>query len=187
MSPTVTVPRFIRIGRLTEVAQLHGTGVYVHWSVLAICAVILAGVIRRPLQSILGMIAYLSVLFIHECGHLILARRKQCDVSAIELYPIFAITRYSQPWSAFDEAVIAWGGVLAQSIVAIPLALIVVFYGYTRFQALNAVMAILGVLGLGVAIFNLVPSPPLDGATAWQIVPLAIKKAWKPSGRNRRH
>jgi hypothetical protein len=74
MSRTVSVPRIIKIGRLTEVARIHGAGVYIHWSVLAICAVMLAGVIKRPLQSIVGLVAYLSVLLIHESGHLILAR-----------------------------------------------------------------------------------------------------------------
>ncbi len=184
MSRTVTMPRIIRIGRLTEVVRVHGIGVYIHWSVLVICAIMLAGAMKRPLQSIVGITSYLGVLLIHECGHLILARRKHCDVSAIELYPVFAITRFSMPWSAFDDAVIAWGGVLAQSAVAIPLVLVILLFGYTRFEALNAVMAILGAFSLGMAIFNLLPVRPLDGATAWRIVPLAIKEARKPRRRS---
>ena len=42
------------------------------------------------------------------------------------------------------SGVIAWGGVVAQAIVAVPLLAWVETFGYTRFQAVNAILAILG-------------------------------------------
>jgi hypothetical protein len=62
------------------------------------------------------------------------------------------------PWSKFDHCVIAWGGVLAQAVVAAPIVVGVTLFGYTRFEAVHAVLAILGFFSVGVAIFNLLPA-----------------------------
>jgi Zn-dependent protease len=62
-------------------------------------------------------------------------------------------------------------------VVALPLVAWVAMFGYTRFEAVNAVLAILGFFSLGIVVFNLLPFPPLDGATAWGIIPAAIQRA----------
>jgi hypothetical protein len=36
-----------------------------------------------------------------------------------ELYPIHGCVRFRQPWSRYDDALIAWGGVAAQAVVAV--------------------------------------------------------------------
>lgn len=183
MRKVVEVPIPIRIDKLTEIVRINGVPVSLHWTVLAVTVLILINVIHHPAASILGMGAYLGVLFIHELGHLIAARRMQCEVLSIHLYPIFGITRFGTPWSRFDHCVIAWGGVIAQAIVAIPFVTWVVLFGYTRFEAINAVLALLGFFSLGVAVVNLLPFPPLDGATAWAIIPEAIKLLRKKTNR----
>jgi Zn-dependent protease len=91
------------------------------------------------------------------------ARRRGCRAFSMALYPIFGLARFEAPDSRIDRALIAWGGVLAQTVVAVPLALYVVLFGYTRFEAINAVLAILGGYSLLVAAFNLLPLHPLDG------------------------
>lgn len=170
------IPVPIKIDTLTEVLRIRGVPVYVHWSVFLIAALILFNVIRYPTTSLLGSTAYLSVLLIHETGHLIAAQRRHCDVLSIKLYPIFGVTRFEVPWSKFDHCVIAWGGVLTQFTIALPIIVIVSIFGYTRFDAINVVLALLGFFSLGVAIVNLLPIPPLDGAIAWAIIPEAIKR-----------
>ena len=172
----------IQVKKLTEIMRIRGTPVYVHWSVLLIVALILLNVVKHPAESLLGMAAYLAVLLIHEFGHLIAARRMHCFVEEICLYPVFGITRFQAPWSKFDHCIIAWGGVLAQAIAAVPVVIGVSLFGYSRFEPLNAVLAILGFFSLGVAIFNLLPIRPLDGSIAWAIIPEAIKRA---RGRHR--
>jgi Zn-dependent protease len=52
---------------------------------------------------------------------------------------------------------------------------------FTRFDALNAAIGILGYYSLLVAAFNLIPLRSFDGATAWNLVPELIKR-----NRNRR-
>ena len=164
------------MNKLPQVMRINGVNVYVHWSVFVISVIILVGAIERPAMSLVGLIAYWSVLLIHEYGHLIAAQRKKCYVSSIKLYPILGITCYDVPWSRFDHCVIAWGGVLAQAIVAAPLIAWVMLFGYTRFNIVNEVIAILGFFSVGTIIFNLLPIPPLDGATAWGIIPEFVRR-----------
>lgn len=176
MRLTVKIARPLRLGRLTELMRINGVSVYVHWSVLVIVAIMLANAARRPILTIVGMSAYLGVMLIHECGHMIAARKLRCAVHSIQLYPIFGITCFDVPWSRFDHCVIAWGGVLAQSVIAIPLVTWVALAGYTRFEPINAALAILGFYSLAVAAFNLLPVSPLDGSVAWGIVPAFISR-----------
>ncbi len=61
-------------------------------------------------------------------------------------------------------------------MVALPLVIWVAVFGYTRFDAVNAVLAILGFYSLCVVVFNLIPKAPLDGASAWQVIPLFIQR-----------
>jgi hypothetical protein len=137
------------LNKLFEVMEIRSVKVFFHWSVLLIGAVILLGALEEPLLAFAVLAAYFGVILIHECGHMVAAQRKGCAVLSIEVYPIWGITRFSQPYSRFDLCVIAWGGVLAQAIVGVPLVAWVEIFGYTRFQAVNAILAILGFLSLG--------------------------------------
>jgi Zn-dependent protease len=176
MPPIFKFSNPIRIDKHTKIGQIRGVDTFVHWTVFLVAAVILAGVIRRPGLSLLGLTAYFAVLLIHETGHLIAAQRKRSTVFSIELYPVFGVTRFGTPWSQLDHCVIAWGGVLAQAVIAIPLIAWVAVFGYTRFEAVNMLFAILGFFSAGVALFNLLPVPPLDGATAWGIFPALVMR-----------
>jgi len=159
----------IRLEKHTKVGRVRGSDLYIHWTVFVVAAFILLGVARHPALTILGLAAYWSVLLIHEIGHLIVAQRLGCTVFSIELYPIFGVTRFDTPWSRLDHCLIAWAGVAAQCVVAIPLAVWASVFGFTRIEAVNMLFAILGYFSLVIALFNLLPVRPLDGATAWEI------------------
>lgn len=176
MRKVIEVPIPIKLDKLTEILRIRGVPVYVHWSVLLISVLILANVIHQPLTSLVGLVCYLSVLLIHEVGHLVAAQKLHSEVISIKLYPIFGVTRFRLPWSRFDHCVIAWGGVIAQAVIAIPVTGWIMFFGYSRFEAVNAMLVLLGFFSLAVAVFNLLPIPPLDGATAWAIIPEWIKR-----------
>ena len=128
---------------------------------------ILLGAVEEPLLAFTVLAAYYGVILLHECGHMVVAQRKGCAVSAIDLYPLWGLTHFSLPYSRRDRCVIAWGGVVAQGIVGVPIVVLVEIFGYSRFQPLNAILAIFGFLSLNIAVFNLIPVPPLDGAIAW--------------------
>jgi Zn-dependent protease len=168
--PVIKFVNPIHIDKLTKVVQILGADVYVHWSVFVVAALMLANVRSRPGLTIVGVLSYLCVILIHEIGHLIAAHRFGCRVNSIKLYPVFGVTSFEIPWTRLGHCVIAWGGVLAQAAAAIPLVLWVSIFGYTHIDAVNAIFAILGFFSLAVAAFNL-PIRPLDGATAWGLVP----------------
>lgn len=172
--------RIMQVGRLTRVGQVYGVDIYVHWSILAFAVVILAMTNRKLATTLFGMAAYVALLILHESGHLIMARRRGCEPYSMALYPIFGLASFEAPESRIDRALIAWGGVLAQAVTAVPLTAYIAFVGYTRFEPVNAVLAILGGYSLLVAVFNLLPIRPMDGSRAWDIIP-----AWLEQRRNR--
>jgi Zn-dependent protease len=172
----------MEFGRLTRVAQVRGIDVYIHWSIFAFAIVLLAVSDRGTASTVLGFSAYFSLLILHEAGHLVVARRRGYQAFSMAIYPFLGLAQYEAPGDRIDRALIAWGGVLAQMVVAIPVTLYVVLLGYTPFEPLNAVLVILGGYSLCVAVFNLLPIRPLDGSKAWDIIPawleLRRKRVW---------
>jgi hypothetical protein len=168
--PLVKFANPIHFDKMTRVMEIRGVDTYVHWSVFAVSAFILANVVSHPGLSILGLGCYYSVLLIHESGHLYAAQRKGGRVLSIRLYPVFALTTFEVPWSKLDHCVIAWGGVIAQALVLVPLITWVTVFGYTRLDAINMIFAILGFFSLGVVDLQ-PPVRGLDGWIAWQIFP----------------
>jgi Zn-dependent protease len=171
--------RLPKLKKLYEIMQIRGVTVYAHWSVLLIGALILVGAYEDAGPALAVLISYYGVILIHECGHMIFAQRRGCTVWSMELYPIWGITRFSEPYSRFDHCIIAWGGVFAQAIIGIPIVILVEIFGYTRFSTLNAVLGCFGFFSLTVAIFNLIPARPLDGAIAWSLLPELFKRRFR--------
>jgi len=102
------------------------------------------------------------------------------SVLSIELYPMHGRTWYVAPSRAYDTYVIAWGGVLAQLLVALPIVAWLTVFGFTRANGINAVLALFGYVNAWFAAMNLLPIAPLDGALAWRIVPhLWRRTAWR--------
>lgn len=160
------------MSKLTHILSYKRVQVYLHWTVLVLGTILLLYAIRHPAETLTGLFCYLGMFFIHELGHTVAAHRRHLHVFEIRIYPIFAITEYEQPGTAFDQSIVAWGGVLAQFVVAVPIIAYLSVFGYTSFEPLNAAIAILGPLSFVIACLNLLPAPPLDGETAWRIVPL---------------
>ena len=173
--------------RLTRVARIDGVDVYVHWATFLIGGIVLIGSLPKRLEiTLVAVGAYLGILLIHEWGHVVAGRRRGSVAWSIELYPILGLTRLSVPRSYFDECVIAWGGVLAQLAVALPLIAWVAIFGFTPSEQINAVLALLGSFSVFIAVMNLLPAPRLDGAKAWPLIPMLLRRAISAYSRRRR-
>lgn len=177
MASTIQFPNPIRLDRLTRVVRVRSVDVYVHWTVFLIAGIMIYLAIRRPWVTLAAGASWMAVILLHECGHMIVAQKKGCAVSAIELYPIHGRCYFHEPWSRLDHCMIAWGGVLAQAIVAVPILLLVTVFGYSQCEPLNAALAIFGGFSLVVAAFNLLPIARMDGTIAWGIIPELIQRA----------
>jgi stage IV sporulation protein FB len=154
---------------LFRVAEIRRVPVFVHWGVFALVLVVLVTSGRRLLSAVVAVVAYLAMLLIHEYGHQWVATRRGYRVLAVELFPLHGRCRFESPRTNLDRSLIAWGGVAAQFLVAIPFAAFVLLRGYTQDQSMNAALAILGFVSPAVATFNLIPAGNLDGQAAWRL------------------
>jgi Zn-dependent protease len=163
--------RYCRLGRLS----VFGARVYVHWSVLATLVVILALCWRNPIIVTIAMLSFFSIILVHEIGHAAVAKQLGYRVRALRICLIHGVCEYQEPYYEWDDILIAWGGILAQILVAI-----VVFalssLGAGKVQYFAPVVFFLGYYNLLVIPLNLIPSPGLDGYKAWRIIPLGYKE-----------
>jgi Zn-dependent protease len=151
----------------------------VHWSALVVAALAILGSFSRPAIAIFGVFCFAGIMILHEVGHTIAAHRVGAYVQSIELYPIHGRVRYEVPWSRIDDCRIAWGGCLAQLVIALPFIGWLQRFGYPANDTAAAVLALLGPFNVGIAAFNLLPIPGLDGSKAWYLLPLSIQAWWK--------
>ena len=161
----------MRIPRLVRLTTVNQTPVFAHWSVLFLAVVYLIANFDRIFQAAAGIAAWLLVLIVHELGHQFVAARLGYRVVTVEIYPVHALCRFEHPETKLDAAKIAWGGVIGQFVLALPALVRLVYFGYSPFAPLNAILAICGPSNFAIGLFNLLPMRPLDGAIAWSLIP----------------
>lgn len=119
-----------------------------------------------------GVLALLSVLW-HEAGHLWAARRADIRVKAVALFVSGGVHQLDRP---LNEPKCAIRFALAGP--SFSLALAALFVGLWWLKAawpwLAAVSGIMAIFNLGLALFNLLPAYPLDGAWLWPALALQL-------------
>jgi len=83
MPPADAINENARECRLLRVLRVRGVDVNVHWTVFLVGAIILLNASRKPVLTLVGLLCYLSVLLIHEIGHLIAAQQRGSHVHEI--------------------------------------------------------------------------------------------------------
>ena len=163
--------RFLTAGRI------DGVPVYVHWTLVVGCALLIlgsVGSIAHAAAACVAITAYFAAMLLHEWGHVVLARRRKYLVFGICLYPLVGVTQVEHPRRRLDHCVIAWGGILFQAAIGLPILAWILLVGYTPVEVVNAFLAMFGYLTIVMLPLNLAPIPPLDGAVAWGLVPLLL-------------
>jgi len=144
------------------IGRVLGAPVRVHWST-AVGLVVLSGFSFTP-----GIwLGFLAVLLIHEIGHAMIARHFGLMLLGIDVNAFGGACRAAGDPTRRQVAIIAWGGVLAQAallVAAIPLAWILPSGGF-----LGDLTHTLTWTNVYLIALNLLPIPPLDGATAWKL------------------
>lgn len=79
---------------------------------------------------------------------------------------------YEMPDTQFEDALIAWGGVLAQLAIAVPILIVATVFGDRDRGYAGPAVAFLGYVNLLMALVNLTPAEGLDGHLAWRAIPL---------------
>lgn len=176
----------MKLQRFYQLFAVAGIPVHLHWSTLAMFGALLLASLFLGVPWIAAAVALLVIMLWHELGHAFIARRLGYPITGIMLFPLIGQCHYQQPYSAFEDARIAWGGVTAQLIVLVPAVATLTFFGNSSYGALNAVLIVFTYFNVVIILLNLLPSRGLDGAKAWALVPMVLKAKWKTRQLKRR-
>jgi len=147
-----------------RIGTFHRAPVRVHWT-LPVGAFLLTGATWAP-GAWLG---FTLLILAHELGHALIVRAYRFQVVGIDVHGMGGECQWAGAATERQRANIAWGGVLAQIVVLLTTPI----WGtripqpappfvadlISAFTATNVVLIVL----------NLLPIPPLDGATAWRV------------------
>jgi hypothetical protein len=158
------------LGSSVTIARYRGVPIKVHWS-LPLVALLIGGLRFAPG----AWIGWLVVVLLHEMGHAFWALRFRLEVREIMIHGFGGHCAYLGDPSPRQRAIVAWGGVMAQGLLyAIALPLSILVPASSGFQ--SDLYGVLIAQNLYVAFFNLMPIPPLDGAEAWKLVPMIMRR-----------
>jgi hypothetical protein len=97
----------------TTLFRVRGMPVRLHWS-FPLGMLMIGGFNFVP-----GLwLAYFVLVAAHELGHGLLARRYGCVVTSLDVHGFGGLCSYAGYPTAYQNTVIAWGGVLAQGVLA---------------------------------------------------------------------
>ncbi len=115
-------------------------------------------------------VAVVYLIFVHEMGHVIAAKRKGVETSPAFFIPFMGafISLKQMPRDAATEAYLAYGGPLAGLISFLPAVALYEWNG-------DPFWALVVFLGAMINLFNLIPVSPLDGG---RIVSVLSTKIW---------
>ena len=155
--------------------NIFGAPVQVHWSAFVAMGFLLVVSIKNPLYAIVTICSYFGIILLHEAGHAYFGRRMGYQPREIHLGLIHGRCVFDEPYSLRDECIIAWGGVTAQLIIAIPLIVLNQTTPFDRLPLTGPIVAFLGYISVIIALYNLMPVMNLDGVQAWQLIPIQIR------------
>lgn len=109
------------------------------------------------------LIFFISI-FLHEYSHAIVARFEGLHVVEIVLHPFGGLARFrNPPDTPRAEFRVAAAGPAASFLMALLFALLLVASQFAGTDILSVLLALLAIVNLLIAIFNLLPGYPLDG------------------------
>jgi Zn-dependent protease len=135
-----------------------------HWSIL-LGILVFSGFRIDPV----GWFGVLGIIFVHEAGHALVVKWVGGRATAIEFTGFGGLCWWEGEVSAAGRAAIAWGGVWAQ-LVLLGAALVAdAWAGPFTSPAGWRLLEIATASNVWMALFNLIPLKPLDGAEAWTL------------------
>lgn len=152
-----------RTGYLT-IGRYGGAPVRIHWST-PIGAFVLTGVSYVP-GAWLG---FVLLVLAHEIGHAVMVRAFRCRVVSIDLHGLGGECAWQGYATERQRAAIAWGGVLAQALIFFTTPLWASRLSPEAHPFVAQMVEAFTASNLVLALFNLIPVRPFDGAEAWKL------------------
>ena len=167
-----------------ELFTIRDVPVFLHFSsVIALTLFFLLWLID-DFSYFIFYFAVFPIIIIHELGHAYYAQKLNCNVNSICIYVIHGLCNYDEADTLYDNAKIAWGGVLAQFVVLLITTALVLLFGFPQSDYFSKYILCFQVGNIGMLILNLIPFDPLDGKTAWKIIPLWYRHNFKKDIKN---
>ncbi|MEN3111993.1 hypothetical protein ACFONG_19435 [Uliginosibacterium paludis] len=160
----------------TKSIKILGAPVHIHWSVVVIGTALFVGAIQTPFLAFEWLATYLAIILIHEAGHAYVAKRLGYRSHAIYLTFIHGLCVFEAPYYEKEANQVAWGGVLAQLALALPLVVLSLIIGDEQPPAVRVLTTNLGYYNLFIVGFNLIPAKGFDGEKAWRLIPAYINE-----------
>lgn len=154
--------------------RILGARLHIHWSAFVASGIAFGAFIRQPIHAVILVACYFGLILLHEAGHALMAKRLGYEASDIYLTFIHGLCVFEHPDTLRDDAMIAWGGVLAQFLVAVPLMAVHQTLAPGANPLFSIIVAMLGYMSVLMACFNLAPAKGLDGHLAWRLIPILI-------------
>jgi Zn-dependent protease len=151
--------------------KIFGAPIDIHWSVMAVAFLLTISYFREPIAAIIAVISFFSIILVHEVGHAAVAHRMGCRVIGLKVCLIHGLCEYELPRYELEDVLIAWGGVMAQLLIAM-LVFTASSLGANHLPYFGPILVFLGYYSLLVIPYNLLPCRGLDGYKAWRVIPL---------------
>jgi hypothetical protein len=108
-----------------NIIKIKSVPVYFHWTLIPMGIFISFLAEFKLLNTLIGFLSYLFLIFIHEAGHLVFASRRNLKVFNIIIYGMGGVCNTEQPRTKNDALMLYSGGFVFQ-IVLLVLAIFIV-------------------------------------------------------------
>jgi stage IV sporulation protein FB len=161
------VAGYFRVGRLA------GVDLRLHWS-LPVGALIFGSLRLEPIL----WLAFLGVVVLHVLGHAALVKALGFEVAGMDVTGFGGQCRFRGSAEALEHSIIAWGGILAQSLLLIGALLVTLVFGHAESHAGALIEHTFVEINLWIIVLNALPFAPLDGARAWRLFGELDARGW---------
>jgi len=163
-----------------NVGRIMGVPIRLHWSIPV--GAFVFGHFRFVPGFWLG---FFLLVLIHELGHAFLVKQRGLRNREIRVHGLGGVSIHERG-SLYDQAIIAWGGVLAQLLVLyVPTKIVTSLVAIPPVAFLHELLSAFLYTNLILAAFNLIPIPPFDGAMAWKLPRLWWARRKGSAGRRK--
>jgi Zn-dependent protease len=152
-----------------RIGSVFGIHVRVHWLFVVILGMLLLAPRTDPVEVLVMVGTLFSIVFLHELGHCLVARRFGIRVLDITFWPLGGMARMSEiPEQTKVEALIALAGPavnFALAFLAAPVWIWTQLEGASAgwIEMVHWVSGLFLLFNLMLGVFNLVPAFPMDG------------------------
>jgi stage IV sporulation protein FB len=121
-------------------------------------------------------LSFVLLILLHELGHALFVLRFRLGLAEIAVHGAGGYCRHERSGSRFEEAAIAWGGVLAQLLLFVVVSVLLLVLGPPTTLPMAQVAHVFTEANLWLIAINLIPIEPLDGAKAWPLVGMLLAR-----------